>query len=87
MTFIAVLLIALLIARASQVPGGIGVLEATVLGLWPLAPGAELPREQVIAGMLAFRCVYYLIPLIPGALVLAFPGRVPTVVTCAPASV
>ena len=84
--FIAVLLIALLIARASQVPGGIGVLEATVLGLWPLAPGTELPREQIIAGLLAFRCAYYLVPLVPGALVLAFPGRAPTVSPCVTAS-
>ena len=84
--FIAVLLVALLIARASQVPGGIGVLEATVLGLWPLAPGSELPREQIIAGLLAFRCAYYLVPLVPGALVLAFPGRAPTVHPCATVS-
>jgi uncharacterized membrane protein YbhN (UPF0104 family) len=86
MAFIAVLLIALLIARASQVPGGVGVLEATVLGLWPLAPGTELPREQLVAGLLAFRCAYYLVPLAPGVLVLAFPGRARMVDACATAS-
>ena len=86
MAFIAVLLIALLIARASQVPGGVGVLEATVLGLWPLAPGTELPREQLVAGLLAFRCAYYLVPLVPGVLVLAFPGRARMVEACATAS-
>jgi glycosyltransferase 2 family protein len=47
-------------AVISHVPGGIGVLEATVVHVFP---GAES-----IAAVLAFRVVYYLIPLVFGLL-------------------
>ena len=81
-TFAALMLVSFVIARASQVPGGIGVLEATALGLWPGVP----PKETVIAGLLAFRVAYYLVPLIPGLLILAWAGYLRRVAPCATAS-
>ena len=48
----------------SHVPGGLGVLEGVVLYL---APGAN-----VAVALVAFRCVYFLLPLSIGALLLAF---------------
>ncbi len=82
--FLAVLLVALFLARISQVPGGLGVLEATVLGLWPV-PLAGFQAE-LVAGLLAFRCAYYLVPLGPGLLLLAFFGWWRKVPPCATAS-
>ena len=81
-TFLAVLLVALFLARVSQVPGGLGVLEATVIGLWPVPLGGY--QAELVAGLLAFRCAYYLVPLGPGLLLLAFFGwwrKVPPCVT------
>jgi uncharacterized membrane protein YbhN (UPF0104 family) len=48
----------------SHVPGGLGVLESVVLYL---APGAN-----VAVALVAFRCVYFLLPLSVGALLLAY---------------
>lgn len=42
-------------ALASHVPGGLGVIESTVLFL--------LPDQSTIAAVLIFRCVYFLLPL------------------------
>jgi uncharacterized membrane protein YbhN (UPF0104 family) len=83
-TFLAVMLVALFLARISQVPGGLGVLEATVIGLWPV-PLAGFQAE-LVAGLLAFRCAYYLVPLVPGLLLLAFFGWWRKVPPCAIAS-
>ena len=81
-TFAALLLVSLVLARASQVPGGLGVLEATVLGFWP----GEAPRATLVAGLLAFRVAYYLVPLVPGLLILAWAGYLRRVAPCATAS-
>ncbi len=81
--FIATLLVALGAARASQVPGGLGVLEATVLGLWPGGIGGH--RETIIAGLLAFRLAYYLVPLPLAGVALAWPGGRRTIPPCATA--
>jgi phosphatidylglycerol lysyltransferase len=83
-TFIAVFGVAILVARASQVPGGLGVLEASVLGLWPIEDPAQ--RPALVAGILAFRLAYYLVPLLPGLLVLALAPRLGRVPPCATAS-
>jgi uncharacterized membrane protein YbhN (UPF0104 family) len=48
---------------ASHVPGGIGVLESIVLSL--------LPGVSVLAALLLFRVVYYLVPLALGLALLA----------------
>jgi uncharacterized membrane protein YbhN (UPF0104 family) len=48
---------------ASHVPGGVGVLESIVLSL--------LPGASVLAALLIFRVVYYLVPLALGLALLA----------------
>lgn len=48
----------------AHVPGGLGVIEAVV--------AAVLPGAGVIAGLIIFRAVYFLAPLLPGAALLAF---------------
>jgi uncharacterized membrane protein YbhN (UPF0104 family) len=46
-------------ALISHVPGGLGVIESVVLYL--------LPGANVIGGLLAFRAIYFLVPLAIGA--------------------
>jgi phosphatidylglycerol lysyltransferase len=43
----------------SHVPGGVGVFEAVMILLLPNAP-----QEQLIAALLAYRAIYYILPLI-----------------------
>jgi phosphatidylglycerol lysyltransferase len=66
LTFLTTFLIAQFAALVLPVPGGIGVFEATVLLLRP--PAANVP--DVIAALLLFRVVYYLLPLLCAGLVL-----------------
>ncbi len=64
--FVGLYFLALLLGLASNVPGGLGVFESAMLVL--LAPydlGAP-----VITGLLVFRFVYYLFPLVLAALLL-----------------
>jgi glycosyltransferase 2 family protein len=56
---------AMLIGVVSYVPGSLGVLEAAMfIGL------PQFPREDLLAALLTFRVLYFLIPLIVGALLL-----------------
>ncbi len=73
LTYLAVVVVAMALARLSQVPGGIGVLEASILGLWP-EPLSDATKVDLIAGLLAFRVAYYLLPLAVALPVLAFFG-------------
>lgn len=61
-SFLAIYLLSQIIGFASQVPGGLGVLETVVVLL--LSP--FLPASDVLGAMLAFRLVYYLIPFVLG---------------------
>ncbi|HJT25448.1 MAG TPA: bifunctional lysylphosphatidylglycerol flippase/synthetase MprF, partial [bacterium] len=63
-SFLAIYLLAQITGFASQVPGGLGVLETVVVLL--LSP--ILPASDVLGAMLAFRLVYYLIPFVLGLL-------------------
>ncbi len=66
---LAVFLLAQLAGVASQVPGGLGVLEASILYLLVhLAPGLPVPR--IVGALLAFRGIYYFAPLIVASLML-----------------
>lgn len=57
---------ATLLGFASHAPGGLGVFDAAMLvGLW------QLDREELIAGLLIFRLLYYIVPF---ALALAVLG-------------
>ncbi|MCR5194210.1 MAG: lysylphosphatidylglycerol synthase domain-containing protein [Alphaproteobacteria bacterium] len=57
--FIGVFVIAQTSGVFSQVPGGIGVFETVFLALFPAAEGA-----QITGALIAFRIIYYVLPLI-----------------------
>lgn len=62
-TVLATHLSAAVIAVPTHVPGGLGVLEAVYVAVL----GQETTRNQLIAGLLAFRALYYLTPLVLAA--------------------
>ena len=58
---------ATLLGFASHSPGGLGVFDAAMLvGLW------QMDREDLLAGMLLFRVLYYLAPFIISVILLTF---------------
>ncbi len=59
-TVYAVLLVSCVAGAVSHVPGGLGVLEAVFVALL----AGDVPKYQLIAGVFAYRCVFYLAPLI-----------------------
>ncbi|WP_084506993.1 lysylphosphatidylglycerol synthase domain-containing protein [Geminicoccus roseus] len=54
----AIFVIANITTMISHVPGGLGVIESVVLYL--------MPGDGVIGGLIAFRCIYFFIPLAIG---------------------
>ena len=62
-TVLAVYMAAAMAGMLAHAPGGIGVVEAVTL--------AALPGAETIAGLLAFRAIYYLVPLALGGATLA----------------
>jgi len=60
---LAVYMAAAVAGMLAHAPGGIGVVEAVTL--------AALPGAETIAGLLAFRAIYYLVPLALGGAALA----------------
>jgi phosphatidylglycerol lysyltransferase len=64
--FLGMYLLAVVVVIFSHVPGGVGVFELMVLKL----AGAEA-NESVVAALLVFRGVYYLLPLLAASLLLA----------------
>ncbi|MEZ5715183.1 MAG: phosphatidylglycerol lysyltransferase domain-containing protein [Paracoccaceae bacterium] len=63
-------LLALGAALVSGTPGGVGPFELTLLALLP-----QLPEPELIAGVLGFRLIYYALPAVLAALLLALPQR------------
>jgi phosphatidylglycerol lysyltransferase len=57
---LAVYVLAFVVGLISHVPGGLGVFDAVVL----VGLSTRLPADQILAGLLAFRLVYQLVPLI-----------------------
>ena len=57
---LAVFMLAQVAGIASQVPGGLGVFETVIM----LFAGRQAPAAQVMGALLAYRAVYYLLPLI-----------------------
>jgi uncharacterized membrane protein YbhN (UPF0104 family) len=52
---------------ASHSPGGLGVFDAAMLvGLW------QMDREDLLAGMLLFRLLYYVVPFVISVILLTF---------------
>ena len=66
-TLAVIFVSATLLGFASHSPGGIGVFDAAMLvALW------QFDKEELLAGLLLFRLLYYIIPF---ALSLADPGH------------
>ena len=62
-TALRVYLVAQTVGTASHVPGGAGVFDLLVLALLaPLAPPAS--RAAIVASLIAFRVLYYFVPLV-----------------------
>jgi len=57
---LAVYVLAFVAGLISHVPGGLGVFDAVVL----VGLSTRLPADQILAGLLAFRVVYHLVPLV-----------------------
>jgi glycosyltransferase 2 family protein len=56
---------ATMLGFASHSPGGLGVFDAAMLvGLW------EFDKEQLLAGLLLFRLLYYIVPLVLALVIL-----------------
>ncbi len=60
---LATLLSAAIVGAAVHVPGGLGVIEAVFVA----AVGSQVPQHLLIAGLLAYRALYYLAPLLVAA--------------------
>ncbi|MBJ7501126.1 MAG: bifunctional lysylphosphatidylglycerol flippase/synthetase MprF [Sphingopyxis sp.] len=58
--------LAIIAALISHVPGGLGVFEAVVIAAVPS------DKAQLLAALLAYRVIYYLVPLLLAALLLAW---------------
>lgn len=57
-TVLVIFLTATLLGTASHAPGGLGVIEATMLlGL------TQFPKEELLAALLTFRALYFVLPL------------------------
>ena len=65
--FILVYISAIILGALSHSPGGIGVFEATLL-----AGLGAIGRSDVLGALVLYRAIYYLLPLIPVALILLF---------------
>src|SRR5438093_11601780 len=64
-TLAVIFVSATLLGFASHAPGGIGVFDAAMLvGLW------QFDREDVLAGLLLFRLLYYVVPFALSLLIL-----------------
>lgn len=63
--FIAYVL-AIIIALLTHVPGGIGVFESVVIAVAP-----QVPLPALVAALLLYRLIYYLLPLIVAAVLMA----------------
>ncbi len=78
---LAIVMVSSVAGIASRIPGGIGVLEAVSIAI--LAP--QMTETKVLAGVLAYRAIYYLAPLLlaaAGFLTLeAFERRHPSIGT------
>jgi len=57
--FLPIFLLAQIMGSLSQIPGGLGVFETLILTL--LSP--VLPAGSILASLLAYRVIYYLLPL------------------------
>jgi phosphatidylglycerol lysyltransferase len=61
--FVGLFLLAQVVGVASQTPGGLGVFETVML----LFLGGRAPTSALLGSLMAFRAVYYLLPLVLAA--------------------
>jgi len=54
------LLLAAVAGVVAHIPAGLGVLEAVFIAML----GSQLPRGELLAGLIAYRAIYYLLPLL-----------------------
>jgi phosphatidylglycerol lysyltransferase len=66
---IAIVMMAHIVAVLSTVPGGLGVFETVVILLLP----PTIPKAEALAGLIAFRTIFYLIPFLVA--ILLFGGQ------------
>ncbi|HEV7668815.1 MAG TPA: bifunctional lysylphosphatidylglycerol flippase/synthetase MprF [Thermoanaerobaculia bacterium] len=64
--FLGIYLLAQIGGLASQVPGGLGVFEGILVVLLP----QEIPRSEALGALVAYRGIYYFLPLLIAALLL-----------------
>lgn len=62
--------LAIIVALISHVPGGLGVFEAVIVATLP-----DVDRPDLLAALLAYRCIYYLLPLLLGVVAIAVHER------------
>ncbi len=62
-TFIGVYAAAVIAGIVSHVPGGVGVFEAVIIYTMP-----NIPADALVGSLLAYRAVYYVVPLVFGTL-------------------
>ncbi|RYF64804.1 MAG: UPF0104 family protein, partial [Comamonadaceae bacterium] len=63
-TVLQVLLVAAIAGVITHVPGGLGVIEAVFIALL----SHRIPEHQLLGALLAYRALFYLTPLLVGAL-------------------
>jgi phosphatidylglycerol lysyltransferase len=66
-TFLGVYAAAVIAGIISHVPGGVGVFEAVILFTLP-----GVPTDALLGSLLAYRAVYYVVPLVCGTLLFAW---------------
>jgi cardiolipin synthase len=64
-TVASVLLLAAIAGLITHIPGNLGVLEAVFVALL----SDRMPRHELLAGLVAYRVIYYLIPLAVAAVI------------------
>jgi phosphatidylglycerol lysyltransferase len=64
--FLGIFLLAQMAGLVSQVPGGLGIFETVVILLLP----SSLPTSVVLGSLLAYRGMYYILPLLTAAVLL-----------------
>jgi uncharacterized membrane protein YbhN (UPF0104 family) len=68
LTFLKIFLISQLCSVMSQVPGGVGIFETTIMLFVPTMK----KNIEFIVGLLSYRILFYIIPLIIGIILLVF---------------
>lgn len=69
--FLSIYLLAAVGGIVAHVPGAVGILEVVVISFVASSQKDPVPKDALFASLLAFRVVYYLIPLFPALGLLA----------------